>query len=179
MVAVPAATPVTTPLLETVAIPVAELLQTPDGVASVNAVVLPTQTVLVPPIDAGVAGSGLIVNAFVTEFPQPVVTVYLTITVPAVSPVTTPPEVMLAVPVPATIDQVPPAVPLVKGAVAEFTHTESAPPAMPATVGTVLTVTVAFPDIDFEQVVVESLAKIISSNDEISFSASVEKKHTK
>lgn len=62
MVAVPAATPVTTPLLETVAIPVAELLHTPEGVASVNAVVLPTHTVLVPPIDAGVAGSELTVT---------------------------------------------------------------------------------------------------------------------
>ena len=135
MVVVPAETPVTTPVLDTFATAVAELLQTPEAVASLRVVVLPTQTLLVPPIAAGVAGRAFTVNALVAEFPQPVVMVYLTVTVPAVRPVTTPPVVMLAVPVPATIDQVPPAVASVKAGVAEFTQTAAAPPAIAATVG--------------------------------------------
>ena len=125
----------TTPVLETVAIAGAELLHTPEAVASVSAVVLPTQTLFVPPIAAGAAGSALTVKTLVAEFPQPVVMVYFTVTVPAVTPVTTPPVVMLAVPVPAIIDQVPPAVASVKAGVGEFTQTAAAPPAMAATVG--------------------------------------------
>ena len=135
IVVVPAETPVTTPVFEMVATAGAELLQTPAAVASVRAVVFPTQTLFVPPIAAGAAGSALTVKTLVAEFPQPVVMVYFTVTVPAVTPVTTPPVVMLAVPVPAIIDQVPPAVASVKAGVAEFAQTAAAPPAMAATVG--------------------------------------------
>jgi hypothetical protein len=53
MVAVPADTPDTTPLLFTVATPVLLLLQVPPVVALLNIVVLPTQTVDVPEIASG------------------------------------------------------------------------------------------------------------------------------
>ena len=53
---------------------------------------------------------------------------------------TTPPLVMLAVPVPDTIDQVPPEVASVKAGVAEFTQAVAAPPEMAATVGRAFTV---------------------------------------
>jgi hypothetical protein len=61
------------------------------------------------------------------------------VTVPAVKPVTTPPVVILAVPVPATIDQVPPAVASVKAGVVAFTQTLAAPPPIGDTVGNGLT----------------------------------------
>ncbi len=54
MVADPAETPVTTPPVETVATPVALLLQVPEAVASVRVMVLPVQTDVTPPIAAGV-----------------------------------------------------------------------------------------------------------------------------
>ena len=124
------------------AVPVPETIdQTPEAVASVKArVVDPAQTVSAPPAIGETTGNALIVSDFVAEFPQPVVIVYLTVTVPAVSPVTTPPLVMLAVPVPETIDHVPEPVTSVKAGVVEFTHTVAAPPAMAATVGSALTV---------------------------------------
>ena len=54
MFTVPAETPVTTPVdPATVAIPVASLLQAPGVVASLNVVVCPWQTVIVPVITAG------------------------------------------------------------------------------------------------------------------------------
>ena len=140
IVVVPAERPVTTPLFETVATVGAELLHTPESVTSLRAVVLPTQTLFVPPMAAGVPGSALTVRTFVAEFPQPEVIVYLTVTVPAVSPVTTPPLVMLAVPVPGTIDHVPPPVASVKAGNVEFTQTEAAPPLIVATFGRALIV---------------------------------------
>ena len=48
MVAVPAATPVTMPVVPTAAIPVAELLQTPLCIASLSEVVAPAVTMAVP-----------------------------------------------------------------------------------------------------------------------------------
>ena len=56
-------------------------------------------------------------------------------TVPEVSPVTIPPDVILAVPVPGVIDQVPPMVASVKAGVEEPMQTVADPPAMAATVG--------------------------------------------
>jgi hypothetical protein len=53
MVAVPAPPPVTTPVLLTVAIPGALLLQLPPGVASASVVVVPTQIPRLPVIKAG------------------------------------------------------------------------------------------------------------------------------
>ncbi len=71
MVAEPAATPVTTPVvLFTVAMAVFELLQLPPVVASVRVVVLPTQTLVVPPIAATV-GNAFTVTEVVDVFVQP------------------------------------------------------------------------------------------------------------
>ncbi len=93
-----------------------------------------------PPIDATV-GNGFTVNGADAVFVHPpLVTVYTTVTVPAVNPVTTPPDVMLAVPVPFVIDHVPPAVALVNAGVVALTHTDDAPPPIAATVGIAFTV---------------------------------------
>ena len=62
MIALPLATPVTTPvLLLTVAIAVLLLVQLPPGVALVKVIVAPPQTSLGPPI-AATAGGGLTVT---------------------------------------------------------------------------------------------------------------------
>lgn len=63
MVAEPEAIPVTTPPVETVATPVAELAHVPEEVASESVVVDPTQTAVVPVIPAGL---GLTVIFLVT-----------------------------------------------------------------------------------------------------------------
>lgn len=52
----PALRPVTTPVVSTVAIEVAVLLQTPPVVALDNVMVLPAQTVVAPVITAGAVG---------------------------------------------------------------------------------------------------------------------------
>jgi hypothetical protein len=63
--------------------------------------------------------------------------------VPAVTPVTTPPAEIVAVPVPAVIDHVPPGVEFVNAGVVEPVHTDVAPPPFAFTVGTALIVTEA------------------------------------
>jgi hypothetical protein len=75
--AVPALTPVTVPLVPTVAIPVAPLLHTPPGVASLSDVVAPAHTTGVPVIPAGAAGVVLTVTVAVDvdTHPQALVTV--------------------------------------------------------------------------------------------------------
>ena len=89
-------------------------------------------------------GISLMMTGAVTELEQdPMVTVYSTVTVPAVIPVNTPPEVMLAFPVPAITDHIPPAVASVNAGVVEPAQTIAAPPAIEATEGNVLTVRVA------------------------------------
>ena len=55
-------------------------------------------------------------------------------------PVTIPPAVMVAAPVPLVMDQVPPAVPFVKAAVEAPTQITAAPPAIAGTTGTVVMV---------------------------------------
>jgi hypothetical protein len=66
MMLVPAATPVTVPVLFTVATAVVPLLHTPLEVASESDVVLPTATVVVPEI---AEGFGLTVMVFTTRHP--------------------------------------------------------------------------------------------------------------
>ena len=77
MSVVPALTPVTIPVVAlTVATDVPELLQVPPVVASESVVVLDAQTVVVPVIAAGVAGTVVTVITFVAETaPQTPVTV--------------------------------------------------------------------------------------------------------
>ncbi len=75
MVAVPAATPVTTPVLPTVAMPVALLLHVPPVVALLSVVVLPTVTVAVP-VMVPADGNGLtVITLVVVAVPQLLVTV--------------------------------------------------------------------------------------------------------
>jgi hypothetical protein len=76
MVAVPAATPVTIPVVEpTVAMPVAVLVHTPPGVVLLSVAVEPMQINAVPVIAAGVTGTGLTVTDCTTDcMPQPAVT---------------------------------------------------------------------------------------------------------
>ena len=89
IVAVPADTPVTSPLLFTVAILVALLLHTPPGVASANWVVPCEHTDWLPVI-AATTGALPTVTVLVTWVdPQPV-TVYMIVAVPADTPVTSP-----------------------------------------------------------------------------------------
>lgn len=104
MVAVPAATPVTMPLLPpTVAMPVARLLQVTPGVAQESVVVCVTHTASKPVM---AAGFGFTVTVAMAT--HPVGRVYVTSAVPAVMPVTSPvpiPTVMFV----ALVPQVPPA----------------------------------------------------------------------
>jgi hypothetical protein len=149
-VTVPAVKPVTIPPAVMLAVPVPGVIDhEPPAVASVNAgVVVFMHTEAVPPPIAATAGKVLTVRGAVDVFEQvPLVTVYTTVTVPDVRPVTTPPAVMLAVPVPGVIDHVPPAVASVKAGVVELAHTEAAPPAIAATDGVVFTVRVAAFDV--------------------------------
>ena len=75
MLTVPAETPVTTPVAETVAIEVDELLQVPPPVASLSVIVAPAQTVESPEITP-TAGVKLTVIAKVAmAVPQEPVTV--------------------------------------------------------------------------------------------------------
>jgi len=87
-VAVPDATPFTTPEVLTVASVVVELLHTPPVVASVNVVVLPTQTDLVPPIAAGAEGNAYTVTVVVLV--QPPLFLKVITLVPATTPFTRP-----------------------------------------------------------------------------------------
>jgi hypothetical protein len=140
----PAAVPVTTPPEVIVAVPVPFTIdQVPPEVASVNAgVEAPTHTLDAPPPMAATVGVPFTVSALVAEAePQLFVTVYFTVTEPAAVPVTMPPEVMVAEPVPFTIDHVPPEVASVNAGVEAPTHTLAAPPPIAATVGVPFTVT--------------------------------------
>ena len=76
MIAEPTATPLTKPPLPTEATDVLLLLHVPPLVASLNKLVLPLQTDVVPAIAGGVAGSGLTVTAAVcTAVPHTLVLV--------------------------------------------------------------------------------------------------------
>ena len=85
MVDVPAVTPVTIPLVEPTVALAFELLQVPPLVASARVVVRPAQTLVVPVI---AAGNGL-TSILVVDI-QPVLSMYVIVDVPAVTPVTIP-----------------------------------------------------------------------------------------
>jgi hypothetical protein len=75
MVAVPATTPVTTPVPPTEATPVALLLHVPPAVAFDNAVVLPAHTVAVPVIVPALGSALTVTTLVVLALPQLLVTV--------------------------------------------------------------------------------------------------------
>jgi hypothetical protein len=96
--------PVPNPIL---AIDVSLLIHVPPVRVSDNVVVCPTHTVLIPSIGVG---SGLTVT--IVERRHPVASVYVTLTVPGLVPVTdtdAPSETIVAVPVPLVTVHVPPA----------------------------------------------------------------------
>ena len=91
MVVVPAETPDTTPPV-TVARAVLLLLHTPPLVALVNVIVAAGQT-FDNPVIIPANGSGFITIVFEEEaLPHKLVTVYIMVSIPAIRPVTTPPE---------------------------------------------------------------------------------------
>ena len=108
MFTLPAATPVTSPVVLTVAIVGSVALHVPPAAPSVSVVVTPAQIVVVPVI-APADGSAFTVFIIVAVLLQPVlpsVIVYPIVAVPAAMPVTTPPATV-AVPG-ALLLQVPP-----------------------------------------------------------------------
>ena len=133
IVALPAATPVTTPVdAFTVAADVLLLLQVPPVLPLlVKAVVDPIQTDGVPPIAVPAFGSGLTVMGYVAALvPQEVVTVYMMEVDPPATPVTMPEastEAMLVL----LLLHVPPELVLLNIIVA-LTHTAVAPLIVPA-----------------------------------------------
>ena len=133
MTEVPPDTPVTTPPALIVATAGVALLQVPPAVASANVVVEAWHTVVVPVI---IAGNGLTVTVVVTK--HPVANVYDITDVPDVTPVTTPPALIVATAGVALL-QVPPAV-TSANAVVEPAHTVTVPV---IAAGKGLTVTVA------------------------------------
>ena len=109
------------------------------GVAEIATVPVPQRDAL-PAV--GDEGKAFTVNELLTELLQvPLLYVYFTETVPAVNPVTTPPVVTEAVPVPAIIDHVPPDCAFVKAGVEAFAQTDVAPPLFAANTGNAFTVT--------------------------------------
>ena len=131
MVTLPADTPVTTPLLFTVAIAVLLLLQVPPDVTSANVMVELTQT-LDEPVIAATTGNAFTVIDFVALAVPQLVTVYFMVADPAATPVTTPvPELTVATAV-LLLLQVPPLLPLLVNVVVEPTQTVVAPLIVPA-----------------------------------------------
>ena len=143
----PGLPPVTTPPGVILAVPVPLTIDhvPPPGEQLNEGVVEPEHTLAAPLFMGATIGVPFTVSSVVDEAdPQLLVTVYLTVTEPAVPPVTTPPEVIVAVPVPLSIDQVPPAVALVKAGVDAPAQTPDAPPLIAATVGVPFTASGVF-----------------------------------
>jgi hypothetical protein len=119
---VPGSKPLTIPVLPTVAIVGALLLQVPPGTMSESVVVLPTQTRNTPVRDAGEL---LTVITFVAV--QPVlVTLYVIVATPAIPPATIPVVAPTGAITDELDDQVPPIVASVRGVV-KPTQTEPEP----------------------------------------------------
>ena len=93
--AVPALTPVTTPVPEpTVAIPMLPLVHVPPAGVEFNVVVKPVQTVAVP-----VMAVGVVFTVTACETKHPPLSVYVILAVPALTPETTPvPDPTVAIP---------------------------------------------------------------------------------
>ncbi len=114
------------------------LLHIPPGTVLVSVIRPATQTVvgplMVPALDKGL----MVTTNREMEVPQPLVTVYLIVSMPAVTPVAMPPDVMDALP--KLVLQVPPAVGLVNAPVV-VTHITGGPEITP-TAGEEFTVTI-------------------------------------
>lgn len=117
------------PLADIVATLVLLLLHAPPGTVSANVTVAPLHTPVGPDI-VPASGSGFIVTVIVaTAVPHVLVTVYCIVSVPLVTPVTTPAADMVAFPV--VVLHTPPAVEFVSVIVAPG-HTLFGPVMVPA-----------------------------------------------
>jgi hypothetical protein len=131
MIAVPAELPVTNPVLVTEATEGPPLVQEPPPTVLDKDVVPLTQIVAVPDI-VPAFGSGLTVTFCVaTTAPQPFVTVYDIVVVPALKPVTTPVEEFTVPTVAVVLLHTPPPVPLASRSVVASTHTVAVPLIVP------------------------------------------------
>jgi hypothetical protein len=108
IVSSPGKTPVIIPLVLPAVALLLLLLQIPPATEDVSVIRPETQT-LVGPLIVPALDNGFIVTTNVADAdPQPLVTVYLMVSIPAVTPVATPPDVMVALP--NTVLQTPPGV---------------------------------------------------------------------
>ena len=99
MMAEPTATPVNTPVEGFIVALADVLLQLPPGAASVSVIVEPRQTFTGPFIVPGLGSPDPIVMILVAvSEPQELVTIYLMVSVPGVTPVTTPEVLIVALP---------------------------------------------------------------------------------
>jgi hypothetical protein len=137
MVAVPVAMPLTIPVEFTLAIVGLELSHTPPEVELVSAMEEPTQTDEKPEMGATGGSAFTVIALVVISVPHEEVTVYVIVTVPAATPVSTPVGLIVAMAV-LTL-HVPPVV-LLKNATGLATQTEIAPLITPAS-GIAFTVT--------------------------------------
>ena len=133
MVAVPAAAPVTRPLLFTVATLVLSLLHVPPAVASLSCDVVPVVMVVLPVIDATV-GAVFTVRLFeaLTGAPQPLLTVYVILVVPAPTAVTRPVLAFTVATAVLLLLHVPPGAPLEVYVAVAFTQSGEVPLTVPA-----------------------------------------------
>jgi hypothetical protein len=137
--ALPAVTPVTVPVVLTVAVVLALLLHTPPDAVSVRVMALPSQTERKPAI-VPATGCGFTVTVRVARaVPQPLVTVYDILAVPATNAVITPVVLIVATAV-LLLLHVPP-VAVLENEVVSPAHTVAVPESVPAT-GNGLTVTI-------------------------------------
>jgi hypothetical protein len=121
---IPADTPLKIPEVPTVAIPVALLLQVPPGADAVNVMGVEIH-ITEPPVIVGDGAAFTVTKAVDVATPQPDATAYEMEAVPAVTPVTTPPLVIVAVPS-ASLVHVPPGIDALNVVVAAV-HTTSDP----------------------------------------------------
>jgi len=145
MVAVPAATPVTTPEeLFTVATAALLVVQAPPALPFEVKVVLPVPQIVCVPLKVPAFGAAVTVTervAVALEQPPVPVTVYVMFAVPALTPVITPVEALTVAMPAASVDQAPPALPLLENVVVPPTQMPCVPLTVPA-LGAVVTVTV-------------------------------------
>ena len=97
MVAVPPLTPVTMPVLPTVAMAVLVLLQVPPGAMSDKVVLLPAHTVGIPVMVPAFSAGPMVSTLVVTAVPQLLVTVYFIVSIPGLMAVITPLPLIVAI----------------------------------------------------------------------------------
>jgi len=145
IVAVPAATPVTTPVEAfTVATAASLVDQAPPALPLLVNVVVPATQMPCVPLKVPAFGAAVTVTvrvAVALEQPPVPVTVYVIVAVPAATPVTTPEELFTVATAASLVDHAPPALPLLVNVVVPATQMPCVPLKVPA-LGAAVTVTV-------------------------------------